>query len=211
MIPVIGIDIGQKREPTAIAVAEIDYRPPADPARHREPDESHYVVRHLERLDLGTRYPEVAGRLGEICQGVAGRGRREPVVFADATGLGDPVIEVLRARAPLAHRIWSVHFNHGDRRLEDRDQRIVTLGKAYLVSRLQTLLQGGRLHLPRTGEADRLARELLDFEIRVTEDANERYGAFRVGSQDDLVTALGLATQKEPSVSVYPGRVSYAL
>ena len=63
----------------------------------------------------------------------------------------------------------------------------------------------------RTDEADRLARELLDFEIRVTEDANERYGAFRVGSQDDLVTALGLATQKEPSVSVYPGRVSYAL
>ena len=66
MIPVIGIDIGQKREPTAIAVAEIDYRPPADPARHREPDESHYVVRHLER-------PEVLAEhgLGLVVEGLA--------------------------------------------------------------------------------------------------------------------------------------------
>jgi hypothetical protein len=42
------------------------------------------------------------------------------------------------------------------------------------------------------------ARELLDYEIRVTEDANERYGAFRVGAHDDLVTSLGLTLQEEP-------------
>jgi hypothetical protein len=70
---------------------------------------------------------------------------------------------------------------------------VVTLGKAFLVTNLQTLLQTGRLHLPRTSQAERLAKELLDFEIRLEENANERYGAFRVGSQDDLVTALGLA------------------
>jgi hypothetical protein len=56
----------------------------------------------------------------------------------------------------------------------------------------------GRLHLPRTSQAERLAKELLDFEIRMDENANERYGAFQVGSQDDLVTALGLAVQPEP-------------
>jgi hypothetical protein len=37
--------------------------------------------------------------------------------------------------------------------------------------------------------------ELLDYEIRISEDANERYGAFKVGAHDDLVTALGLAVQ----------------
>jgi hypothetical protein len=31
----------------------------------------------------------------------------------------------------------------------------------------------------------------------VSEDANDRYGAFRVGSHDDLVTALGLAVQTD--------------
>ena len=40
-----------------------------------------------------------------------------------------------------------------------------------------------------------MARELEDYEIRVTEDANDRYGAFKVGAHDDLVTALGLAVQ----------------
>ncbi len=38
----------------------------------------------------------------------------------------------------------------------------------------------------------------LDYEIRVSEDANGRYGAFRVGSHDDLVTALGLAVLVDP-------------
>src|SRR5205085_6609104 len=33
------------------------------------------------------------------------------------------------------------------------------------------------------------------YEIRVDKNANDTYGAFRVGIHDDLVTALGLATQ----------------
>ena len=67
-----------------------------------------------------------------------------------------------------------------------------------MVSRLQALLQTGRILLPKTSEADALARELLDYELRVDQDANERYGAFKVGSHDDLVTALGLAVQEPP-------------
>lgn len=73
----------------------------------------------------------------------------------------------------------------------------VSLGKAFLVSRLQALLQTRRLHLPRSPEAEALAQELLDYEIRVDENANDRYGAFRVGTHDDLVTALGLAVQSD--------------
>ena len=60
------------------------------------------------------------------------------------------------------------------------------------------LLQTGRIHLPRTREAEVLAQELLDYEIRVNESSNDTYGAFRVGSHDDLVTSLGLAVQEEP-------------
>jgi hypothetical protein len=43
-----------------------------------------------------------------------------------------------------------------------------------------------------------LIDELLDYEIRVDENANDKYGAFRVAKHDDLVTALGLAVQVEP-------------
>jgi hypothetical protein len=65
------------------------------------------------------------------------------------------------------------------------------------VTRLQTLLQAHRIHLPETEEARILVEELLEYEVKVAEDAIDRYGALRVGSQDDLVTALGLALQDD--------------
>jgi hypothetical protein len=58
------------------------------------------------------------------------------------------------------------------------------------------------LHLPLTPEAAAMREELLDYEIKVSEDANERYGAFKVGAHDDLVTALGLAVQEGPDRAV---------
>ena len=72
------------------------------------------------------------------------------------------------------------------------------VGKAYLVSRLQVLLQGHRLHYDKSSrEAETLTRELLDYEIRVDQDANDKYGAFKVGTHDNLVTALGLAVLRD--------------
>jgi hypothetical protein len=182
----IGVDIGQKRDPTAVCVAEVE------PRLEGGRQEIHFVVRHLDRLPLGTAYPEVARRLAEIAGRVARRSREQPVTFVDATGVGKPVVDILQERAHDT-RIVPVYFTHGDRRTKDSGG--VKLGKAFLVSRLQSLLQTGRVHLPRTPEAEVLARELQDYEIRVDENAHDRYGAFRVGTHDDLVTALGLAVQ----------------
>jgi hypothetical protein len=52
--------------------------------------------------------------------------------------------------------------------------------------------------LPKTREAEATRAELLDYEIRVSEDGHDSCGAFRTGKHDDLVTALGLATQAAP-------------
>jgi hypothetical protein len=184
----IGIDIGQKVDPTAIAVCEVEWR--ACDGR----SEDHYLVRHLERLALGTPYPAVAQRLGAIVTHVQMRTRPEnrlvPAIWLDATGVGQPVVDLL-AEAGLA--ATAVYFTYGDRLVENSQARTVSLGKALLVSRLQVLLQSRRVHLPRTAEAQTLARELLDYEIHVSAQANDTYGAFRVGSHDDLVSALGLA------------------
>jgi len=79
--------------------------------------------------------------------------------------------------------VYAVYFTHGDRRTRERGQ--ITLGKAWLVSRLQALLQTGRILLPATAEAQTLAKELQDYEIKVDQDANDKYGAFRVGTHDD--------------------------
>lgn len=188
----VGVDIGQQVDPTAVAVAELEER------KNGTRMDDHYLVRHLERLPLGTSYPGVADRLAAVVQGVRGQVATRPLaqrslvlrIYLDATGVGKPVVDVLRDRGL---RVTGCYFTHGDRRTAD--EHGVTIGKAWLVSRLQVLLQSDRLHLPQTPEATVLAKELLDYEIRVDENANDTYGAFKVGTHDDLVTALGLAVQ----------------
>lgn len=186
------MDIGQKRDPTAICVSETISRTVEGRT------EDHFFIRHLDRLALGTRYPEVSERVSELVDRLRAKTGTTPELFVDATGVGQPVVDLLEERLRDIQPI-PVYFTHGDRRTEKMEsgRRSVTLGKAWLVSRLQAQFQTTRIHIPRTPESEALSRELLDFEIRVTEDGNDRYGAFRVGTHDDLVTALGLATQNE--------------
>jgi hypothetical protein len=193
MHTVIGLDIGQRRDPTAICVAEAERRPVGKRM------DFHFLIRHLERLPLGTTYPVIAQRLVRIEGRLIQKTAQPPDLFVDATGVGQPVVDLLQDELPRS-RVIAVYFTYGDRRTEEESDS-VTLGKAYLVSRLQTLLQTGRLHLPRSREAEILAQELLDYQIRVDEKANERYGDFKVGSHDDLVTAMGLAVQAEPRLT----------
>jgi hypothetical protein len=197
----IGLDIGQRVDPTALAVAEADWREGAQSLWA-----AHFLVRYLDRLPLGTPYPAVAVRLHEVALRAGQRGKSTPRLYLDATGVGTPVFDALKA-ARVPADIVPCYFNHGDRRTHEVSAQgggmleSVRIGKAWLVSRLQVLLQEGRLHLPKTAEADVLAKELLDYEIRVDQDANDKYGAFKVGTHDDLVTALGLACQEDPRVS----------
>jgi hypothetical protein len=156
-------------------------------------EEDHWIARFLERLPLATSYTDVARRIAEVVRGAAARTSLAPQVYVDMGGLGEPVMDTLRETGIGAYAgLYGVAFTHGDR-LVRGPRGDLTLGKAYLVSRLQALLEGGRLHLPDTREAHQLERELRDYEIRIDEDANDRYGAFKVGTHDDLVTALGLA------------------
>ena len=118
----------------------------------------------------------------------AGRPVRPPL-YVDATGVGQPITDLLLAAGVT---VTPCYFTHGDR-LTPHQDGTMTLGKALLVSQLQVLLQSGRILLPRTMEARVLGEELLNFELRVDERANDTYGAFKVGTHDDMVTALGLA------------------
>jgi hypothetical protein len=232
----LGLDIGQKHDPSAVVVVEVGERLWTPGGRALELDverlalqmpyarqETTYRVQHMARLDLGTDYLDVARHVTRLVVGLWGWERAErfkgrimdpngtdayglrplPVhLFADATGVGAPVMEMLRAQLrddPRSQRCWlhELTFTHGDR--YDRDEG--RLGKAYLVSRLMVLFQEHLLELPRDDpEADAMLRELKDYEIRVDENANDRYGAFKVGAHDDLATALGLAVVDDPAM-----------
>src|SRR5688500_18427666 len=196
----IGVDIGQRIDPTAIAVIEREERieqvKDVETGANQERRVWHHTTRHLERLPLGTPYPDVADRLATVAARVTERTGSRRYLYLDATGVGEPVVDVLKDHKVRA-RVVPVFFTYGDRRSTEHTGQI-TLGKAYLVSRMQALLQEKPLHPPpRHPEAETMTRELLDYESRVDKNANDTYGAFRVGTHDDLVTALGLATQTD--------------
>lgn len=183
---VLGLRVGQKREPSAVCIAQCETR------QVEGRDEVHFLVRHLERLEVATPFPTIAARLADLVS--ASRQRCDVQrLYVDVTGMGRPLVELLESRAP-GLRITATYFTYGDQRSDEQDG-YVRLGKAYLVTRLLMLLQSGRLHLPETAEAETLRMDLHVYEPRVYENANEREGAFKVGPQDDLVTALGLAVQ----------------
>ncbi len=189
----VGVDLGQKRDPTAIVVTEFveETDPPVWWQPNPPPRRTYYAVRYIQRLPLGSSYVEVADRIAEIVRKILEQDPRASVrVVMDATGVGRPVVDLMKDRVKEA-LITGATITAGDG--VERGYNEARVGKAYLVSRLQVLLQTDRLKLPKTPEALALAEELLNFEIRVDPNGQDHYGAFRVGTHDDLVIALGLA------------------
>lgn len=220
----LGVDFGQKADPTAIVVAQIVRTKLAwpDPAKEaiawwtmtEERTETRFIGRRVERLPLGTSYPKVAKRVADIVAGIHDlrphnlAPSRGPTIIADATGLGTPVLDILKeelAVRRLACRVTGATFTHGQRLTGDVGDPAITVGKGYLVSRLQSLLQTDRIDLPRTAEAIALKEKLLNYDIKVDPDGDAKFGAFKTGTHDDLATALGLAVLADK-----PGGTSWA-
>jgi hypothetical protein len=234
----IGVDVGQKQDPSAIAVAELRW---LGEGHERQ---GVLYVRHLEALPLGTPWADVARRVAAVASGVADRlygewrleyERRQitaasvfaseyeaengpvspptPQVYlrVDATGVGSPIVDLiesaLHGRGAAYTRVQPCFFTHGDKLT--RSGKTFSVGKGFLVGRLKALQQAGLLKIaPGILDAEAVVDEFLDYEIRVDERANERYGAFRTGAHDDRVTALGLAVLVEPPRRAYAGTVS---
>jgi hypothetical protein len=209
----VGIDVGKMVDPTAIAVAELESRHDGrwhegnmllsslDEVEHigtsRPVLVTHYMLRHIERLPLGTSYPAVAKRIAAmLCNPLFYR--RQVQVLIDVTGVGRPVYDDLVEEASLHAesrdaQILPITFAPGQK----YNRSTGTLGKAYLVSRLQSLLQNHRIHAPDTPEVKAMQEELKVYEIRIDRDGHDTYGAFKIGKHDDLATALGLAVLED--------------
>jgi hypothetical protein len=221
----IGVDVGQKVDHSAIVVAEVSERPTTDnyydyaTNTNKPRMESVYTVQELRRLPLGTPFTAVVkevvslvGAVHEMERELRRKGSLTQYehslsvdIFIDATGLGAPIVELLRdainAKSKTDHAmIHPTTFTYGDRYVRgDNDGTGDSLGKGHLVSRLQILLEQDRLLLPkRSPDIDAMLEELRLYEIRMTDNANEQYGAFLVGTHDDMVTALGLACVEDP-------------
>ena len=181
----VGLDLGAKRDHSALAVVEKVERV----RPYQNPEPGTLLVRHVERVPLGTPFGEVVEMVRDTVWDPAVAG--QAVVVADATGLGAPVIEMLRA-ARLGCDITAVTITSGDRAVQRGNDWNVP--KRDLIAGVQVLLEQGGLRIARTLEgAQSLIEELVDVRATVRVNGRVRLGADGCGEHDDLVIALALA------------------
>lgn len=196
---VVGVDLGQTHDPTAIAIVQIRQwlEHDGDDVQKR----IRLTVPHLERLPLGTTYPAQVAYVGELL-------RREPLassktdLIIDHTGVGRPVFDLF-TQAGL--RPKGLIITSGEK--AKRTGTGWSVSKLQLISRLQAELHQERLRIStKLKDAQALAKELQDFRVNVTTAGNAVFAA-RIGAHDDLVLALAIATWEATStghgLSVY--------
>ena len=179
----LGLDLGQRRDHSAIAVVDrIEMR------RAYQGVVGHQIeVRHLERIALGTPYPAVVERVAEVL-----RRAGQSVLVVDATGVGAPVVDLLRS-ARLGCEIAAVTITGGEK--ETQSGAMWNVPKRDLMAGLQVLLERGELKIAgRMKETGALVRELMDVRLmKQGATGRVRMGAEGCGEHDDLVIALALA------------------
>ncbi len=92
---IIGVDLGQARDYTAIAVLERIEELTGEAAKGRWLTQVRYEMPHLERPPLGTSYPAIIARIKDLIARLPAYERLKIVV--DRTGVGRPVTDLMRA------------------------------------------------------------------------------------------------------------------
>ena len=179
----IGLDLGQSRDYTALAILEkLEQLAPGEAGELG--GRAVYHVRRLERT-RGTPYPDIVARVKEIIGKLEGAS-----LVVDQTGVGAPVVDMFEQAGlnPIG-----IYIHGGDRVTNERDTYRVP--KRDLVGVLQVLLQNGRLKVASELElADVLIREMLNFKVKIDPlTAHDSYSAWREAEHDDLVFAVALA------------------
>jgi hypothetical protein len=194
---VIGLDLGQKQDYTAVAVVEKEEQPAEKPMLY---------LRHLERYALGTPYGEQMDRVADLVSLIKKRSNLlyppQPELIVDATGVGVGVVEMLKDRG-LKYRAVSITGGT----TETRSKGTYNVPKRNLVSRAVAPFEGKRLKIAkRMHLVPELVHELENFKVKVNiRTAHDSYEAWRESDHDDLVLALALAcwwAEKRPQVAL---------
>jgi hypothetical protein len=199
---VIGLDLGQSTDYTALVAGEIrrtvvqdSIEPdalPDDPIpTHKSFD---LAIGHVERFPLHTPYPAMIAAAGDRVMKLKERG---PVlVVIDHTGVGRPVVDMVK-QAKWGVALWPVTIATSAMGNARRDQHTGDwiVPKKDLIGAMTQLAHEGRLPIAtRVSFASILKEELRTFRMKITADANVTFEAWRrEGMHDDLVLALAMA------------------
>jgi hypothetical protein len=193
---IIGNDLGQANDFTALSILEKlrdstttfeqkGFEPPTSVTTTR----NIFHLRHLQRLKLGTGYPEIVNIVGTMLKSLP-QARNAPALVVDATGVGRPVIDMMQ-KAGLKPVAITITGGFDETRILSNEWRIP---KRNLVSTLAVLLQSGRLKVaPELAQAETFIGELSNFKVKISAAGHDSYNAWRESIHDDLVLSVALA------------------
>ena len=186
---IIGIDLGQSQDYTAICILEKWQKWFAWPYDGQKDGKPYYFVRFLERPPLGTSYPAIIKRTEQIYYGLKEKEEKAPSLVLDATGVGKPVFDSFKD-ANL--RPVGISIHGGNTVTKDK---VYNVPKRDLAGVLQVLYQNERIKVSsQLPEAETLNNELLNFKVKINiNTGHDSYEAWREGIHDDLVLAVACA------------------
>jgi hypothetical protein len=194
----VGLDLGQAADFTALAVVQsVKEHNPETRRIHKN-----LHLRHLERYELGTTYPEIADKVvalmrderlspNEYDPSRLRVYRSTPQLIVDDTGVGRAVADLLTSKGL---KFTAVTITGGDEvhRVGGGRYRVP---KRDLVGALEVPFHTGRLKIAEGMELwPTLKKELLNFRRKINlKTAHDSYEHWREGDHDDLVLAAALA------------------
>jgi len=193
---IVGVDLGQANDFTALSILEKHrdttstieqkgFEPPTQITTTR----NIFHLRHLQRLKLGTGYPDVVNIVSTMLKSLPSA-KNAPALVTDATGVGRPVIDMMQ-KAGLRPIAITITSGHDENRVSSAEWRIP---KRNLVSTLAVLLQSGRLKVAAgLTEAEVFIAELSNFKVKISAAGHDSYDAWRESIHDDLVLSVALA------------------
>jgi hypothetical protein len=154
---------------------------------HQETERSVHL-RWLDRLELGTSYPDIVRKVVALLKRPMLQGKTTTVV--DATGLGRPVVDMLReADVP---NLYAISITGGNQVV--KSGREYSLPKRDLAGILEVLLEHGYLKWPKNLPFRKeFKKELKTFTRKITDTGHDQYEHWRDGDHDDLVLSVALA------------------
>jgi len=197
---VVGCDLGQSSDPTAICVLEhqqgvLDYNSEFEPhtglrEKPQKPAERIHC-RHLERLPLGMSYPAVVQYLKDLMARppLNGDGVIRPAeLVVDDSGVGRPVSDLL---VDAGLKPIRVTITAGSEVTTISNTKF-NVAKTVLISTVDAALHTGTLRFAASlGDADAMRDELKDFRRKLSDAGRATYAA-RTGAHDDLVLAVAI-------------------
>jgi hypothetical protein len=189
----VGLDLGKQQDPSALVAAK---RTELVDLKTKRPVKS-YVVPHIQRWPLGTTYPTIVKDTNRFMAmpKIAGA-----VLVVDGTGVGQAVVDMFREAGALqlgqtvSYSMIPVMITGGKNAIWHEGDLNWNVAKIRLVSVMQALISSELIKVVPTLElAKTLEREIKNFKVKITEQANETFAAWRAGEHDDIVLALAVA------------------